>query len=394
MMRIKNTSAAITVALVVLLLQGCGLFSGEDSYFRNRSNDYLNADKIESVKVPEGMSAERMGQLYPMPQVVTKREFTGDPNDDYDVPRPEPLASNLIEERVKIQRLGQDRWILINVSPGEVWPRIRGFLGDNGLTIVHADITQGIIDSNWLQFKSDLTKYDRYRIQIDQGVQPETSEIHILHHSVVGKPSVEAQENWPALSTSNERESLLLDELAATLASDVTIGGTSLLAQSIGGEAKSSLVVQDNEPVMLIKLNRARARATLGYAIKQDGFSVFESDSDNGHYYLSYVVIDDEEGDGWFSGIFGGDKKEALLVAQSPHSLAQLLANMPTGEAFINAPITEDREESGSAVVPGYLLFMTGEPGDFVIRIRDPYGHRLTPRQARQLLTVIRTNLI
>lgn len=392
-MKIKNTSMTLTMTLVILLsLGGCGLFGGEDSYFRNRNSDYLNANDIAPIKVPEGMTDKRLGQLYPMPKVATNVEFESGINEKFEVPRPEPLANNLIAESVKIQRLGSDRWILMNVSPGEIWPRIRAFLGDNGLTIVNANIKQGIIDTNWIQFKTDLGKSDRYRVQIDQGVQPETSEIHILHQSIEGKAVLGLQKEWPQISTSSERESLLLDELAATLASDVTIGGTSLLAQSIGGEAKSSLMVRGSEPVLVIRLNRARARATLHHAIKQEGFTVYESASDKGIYYLSYVKISTEK-KGWFSGMFGGDD-EPSLVSESPYTIEQLLLEVPTGSAFDNAPVSRREKETSLADAPGYLLFMTGDAEDFTVRLRDPYGKRLEARKARELLTILRKNLI
>jgi outer membrane protein assembly factor BamC len=43
---------------------------------------------------------------------------------------------------------------------------------------------------------------------------------------------------------------------------------------------------------------------------------------------------------------------------------------------------------------PGYLVVVTGTEGNFVVRVRDPYGKRLTPHEARELLTVLRRNLI
>src|SRR5690606_16751369 len=150
-----------------------------------------------------------------------------DPDQRMTVPRPEPLATNALAERVKIQRLGNQRWMLMNVAPGELCPRVRTFLNTNSAPVASADISRGILDAHWVQFKTDLSTSDRYRVQIDQGVQPDTSEIHILHQSLPGTIDPDQERPWPALSTSAEREAWLLDELAATLAADETIGGTS-----------------------------------------------------------------------------------------------------------------------------------------------------------------------
>ncbi|UTF61064.1 outer membrane protein assembly factor BamC [Gilvimarinus sp. DA14] len=386
---IKTIALRGLVLTLMAQLVGCGVFWGDQAYFRNRDGDYQKADKIEPLKVPEGMSGERLGEIYPIPPIQESEFDEAVAADHNEVPRPQPLATNLMQENVKIQRLGDERWILMNVSPGEVWPRVRSFMNENNVDVASADIGRGLIESHWLQFKTDLSTTDRYRIQIDQGVQPETSEIHVLHQSVSGTTPPDSPQ-WPAQSSSAEREAWLLDELAAALAQDETIGGTSLLAQAIGGEAKSALVVEASEPVMKIRLNEERAKATLFHAMKQDGFAIYDSAPDQGVYYLHYEPVE-PEGEGWFSGWFESDRE---VVHTSPYTLAQLLPNVPTAEAFTTAPLSKRSAETVNPDAPGYLLFIKGQPGDYTVHLRDPYGKRLDPRTAREMLTLLRKNLI
>lgn len=372
-------------------VSGCGMFFGEEGVFRNREADYLKADNIPPLVLPPGKKSEVMGELYPIPP-VTASDFGYDPDaDNYEVPRPMPLAANLEQENVKIQRVGGESWILINAAPGEVWPRIRNFLNVNTLAVSKADIGKGIIETSWLQFKTDLTTYDRYRMQIDQGVQPETTEIHIVHMSVPTSEKPKADMPWPRRSVNSEREKWLLDELAATLASETAEGGTSLLAQDIGGSVKANLSMLGGEPLMTIKLDRVRTLATLNYAAKKDGFTTFDVDGDTGMYYVDYH--DPEENKpGWFKRLFriGLEPK----IPSTPYSLEQLKSNLPTGEAFEKAARSDRDEEKTNPDAPGYLIVVTGTDGNFVVRVRDPYGKRLTSHEARELLTVLRKNLI
>ena len=372
-------------------LPGCGMFFGDDGVFRNREADYLKADNIPPLVLPPGKKSETMGELYPIP-AVTAADFGFDPDaDNYEVPRPMPLAANLEQENVKIQRVGGESWILINAAPGEVWPRIRNFLNLNTLAVSKADIGKGIIETSWLQFKTDLTTYDRYRMQIDQGVQPETTEIHITHMSVPSSEKPTGDMAWPRRSVNAEREKWLLDELAATLASETAEGGTSLLAQDIGGSVKANLSMLGGEPLMTIRLDRVRALATLNYAAKKDGFTTFEVDGDAGLYYVEYRNPEESK-PGWFKRLFriGLNPKPPT----TPYSLAQLKANLPTGEAFDKAPRSDRSEEELNPDAPGYLIVITGTDGNFVVRVRDPYGKRIAPHEARELLTVLRKNLI
>lgn len=372
-------------------LSGCGMFFGDEGVFRNREADYLKADNIPPLVLPAGTQSESMGELYPIPP-ITASDFGYDPDaDNAEVPRPMPLAANLEQENVKIQRVGGESWILINAAPGEVWPRIRNFLNVNTLAVSKADIAKGIIETSWLQFKTDLTTYDRYRLQIDQGVQPETTEIHITHMSVPASDKPKADMVWPRRSVNAEREKWLLDELAATLASETAGGGTSLLAQDIGGSVKANLSVLSGEPLMTIKLDRVRTLATLSYAAKRDGFTTFEVDGDAGLYYVEYRDPEKSQ-PGWFRRLFriGLNPKPPT----TPYSIDQLKTHLPTGAALDKAPRSARDDEKQNPDAPGYLIIVTGSDGNFVVRLRDPYGKRLAPHEARQMLTVLRKNLI
>lgn len=380
-----------TLGAVIFSLSGCGFFFGDDGIFRNRANDYLKADNIPPLVLPPGKHSEAMGELYPIP-ATSSSDFSYDALESgYEVPRPMPISANLEQENVKIQRVGGESWILLNVAPGEVWPRIRNFLNVNDLTVSRADIGKGIIETNWIQFKTDLSTYDRYRLQIDQGVQPETSEVHITHMSIpvaeVAKPSPE----WPAKSMNGEREKWLLDELAATLASDVSGGATSLLAQNIGGSVKANLGIIRGELVMTIKLDRQRTMATLSYAAKKDGFTTFESDSAAGLFYVQYINPEDSK-PGWFKRLFriGLNPKPPT----TPYSLDQIKTNMLTGDDFKNAPMSNRRKEKILPKAPGYLLVVSEAADGFQVRIRDPYGKRMSSHKTRALMTILRKNLI
>lgn len=388
---LQRAASLVAMACLSTSLAGCGFFFGKDGVFHNRGSDYEKAGNIPPLVLPEGRKSEAIGEIYPIPP-ITATDFGYEAEiTDEEVPRPMPLSANLEQENVKIQRVGNESWILLNAAPGEVWPRIRNFMNQNGLAVSRSDIGKGIIETNWLQFKTDLSSHDKYRLQIDQGVQPETTEVHITHISVKSASVPTTEPAWPLRSANPEREKWLLDELAGALAKDVDAVGTSFLAQAIGGSVKAGLGMVRGEPMISIKLDRTRAFATLGYGVKRDGFSLFESDAEAGLYYVEY--IDPEENKpGWFKrklGIGFGPK-----VPKTPYSLAQVKTNMLTGDAFENAPRSDRDEEEVLPDAPGYLLVVTGADNNFMIRIRDPYGKRLSPAQSRELLTILRKNLI
>ncbi|WP_232522425.1 outer membrane protein assembly factor BamC [Marinimicrobium alkaliphilum] len=370
-------------------LNGCILW-GDDGYFRNREDDYLKADNIQPLVIPSDLDSGRIGELYEIPPITEVDDAFRPEANRYAVPRPQPLSTNMLEERVRIQRLQEQRWILMNVSPGEVWPRVRHFLNQNDLGVERADTSLGLLETSWVEFRTDPTNYDRYRIQIDRGVHADTTEIHILHMSAP-QEQVQAGDipDWPSRSSSGERESWLLDELAATLAADADTVGTSLLAQDIGGRTKAGVQMRGAEPVLNLELDMERAIATLTHATNREGFTQLDRDSSAGVYYLHYRRPPDSE-PGWFRRTFTRAGR-AQPEPSSPYTLDALLANLP--ENVLEAP-GDGSAERASPDAPGYLLVVRGEAGSVDAYLRDPYGQRLPSRQARELLTILRNNLL
>lgn len=374
-------------------LSGCGVLFGDDGYFRNREDDYLKADSVEPLQIPAHLNADAVGELYPVAPLTEEDTVFAQDTDRFETPRPEPLSASAMLEQVRIQRLDDDRWILVNVAPGNLWPRIRNFLNQNDLTVESTDVELGLMETSWLSFRDDPDRIDRYRIRIDRGVHPDTSEIHILHMSVNREEATQAElTRWPERSSSEEREAFLLDELAATLASEEIegAGGTSLIAQDIGGEVKSRIATVETEPVLRLRLNRPRALGTLNHAAEQEGFTIYERDSEAGVFYLGYRKPRDRE-PGRIARWFGAERAPAPPPTE--FSLEDLRAALP--DNLLSNPEQAERAREQLGDVPGFLLVLTeNEEGVLEARLRDAYGQRLSTRRTREMLSVLRKNLI
>ncbi|WP_439509560.1 outer membrane protein assembly factor BamC [Marinimicrobium koreense] len=374
-------------------LSGCSALFGEEGYFRNREDDYLKAASLDPLKVPDHLNAETVGKLYEVPELTQEDVAYAQDTEAFEAPRPEALSATALVERVKIQRLDDDRWILVNVDPAELWPRIRAFLADNNLQVASTDTDLGLMETSWLSFKDDPDRIDRYRIRIDRGVQPDTSEIHVLHMSLDRDEATQAQlSQWPAASSSKERETWMVDELAANLAAEDlgAAGGTSLIARNIGGAVKARIASVDSEPVLELELARSRALATLTHSAEQEGFTIYDSDPASGVFYLGYREPP-ESPPGWLARLFGAE--ENPQPPKTPYSLADLREVLPDNLLTMPAQAEAARERAPKA--PGHLLIFTEQSdGLYHVRLRTAYGERMSARKTREMLSVLRKNLI
>lgn len=296
----------LIVSCLTLNLSACGWLAGDDGFFRDRGNDYRQARVESPLQLPERLSEQAIGDNYAIPPIKDRASLS----QEFEVPRPEPLDEAVDRESVRINSLGQNRWILVNGSPGQVWPRLRGFLNLNQLPVQRADATSGILETAWLQPQGEGMLKERYRLRIDQGVQRGTSEVYVLQADLR-----DGLEGWPQRSTNSEREQLMTQELAQYLADSAAAAAVSMLAQqAIESSGRLSLIETDEHEFFLkLDLPFSRAWAGVGLALEKAGFTVDDKNREQRVYYLHYV--DTEESDdkpGFFSRLFGGRGKDEL----------------------------------------------------------------------------------
>lgn len=317
---------ALAVVAATLVTTACGTI-------RDRSRDYLQVEEMEPIVVPEHLSADRLGEIYPIPPTSETVVLDG----DGDVPRPQPLARNVFEEEVRIQSLDQESWILINRPTSEIWPRIRSLLNRSGIPVVAADAPRGVMETGWLTFNDDEVYSHRFQVQMSPGVQASSSEIKVRQQQVA-RGSEEEALDWVERSDDRDREMDMLRIVAESLAGDDAASSVSLLAQEIGGKPRVTIQTpRVADPYLAMELDFLRAWASLAYSLERGGFSIDQQDQDesSGTFHVSFLPPDDSE-PGFFSRVFRrGDADNSVsyqvLVSPSGDGVAVRLTG-PEGE--------------------------------------------------------------
>ena len=292
-------------AMAFLLTSGCSWLGIED-----RSDEYLNAEETQVIVVPENLSSSRLGQIYPIPQLLggSIRQISSE------VPRPQPISVNTFEQLVKIQRIDQKRWILVNSSPSELWPRVRSILNRNGIPSIKADGSEGIIETTWLSYNSDQDNEHRFRFNISPGVQLNSTEITILHQAKIKGENIES--NWPQSSDTDIKEKDMISFLANELVAQPDYASVSLLAQDIGGESKVDIINPEvAEPYILVKLPFDRTWASINYSISRGGFTLIDQDRSKGLLLVNFLDENLEPKSSGITGWFSSESTDDILQA-------------------------------------------------------------------------------
>ncbi|MDG0969989.1 MAG: outer membrane protein assembly factor BamC [Porticoccaceae bacterium] len=335
----------VILTTIFINLTGCGWLG-----LRDRTQDYLLAEATEPTVVPIELESSQLGQLYPLPAI----EHSTEQLSSFDVPRPQPASVNTFEKLVKIQSFDERRWILINMSPSELWPRLRNVLNRNGIPSARAEGSTGLIETVWVTFSSDEDNAHRFLFKIAPGVQFDSTEITVIHNQISKGQQDGAL--WGDTSDNDQRELDMLTLVANDLAGAENFASVSLLAQDIGGASKVDVVSSEAaDPFIDIKLNFDRTWASVLYSAERGGFSIIDKDRSKGILFVKFSEPTDDS-DGFFSKLFsrGGDDE---------------------------------------VVVANYRILVTTNAGSVEVRVVDLDDNSIVRAKALRLLTILRSNL-
>ena len=304
-MDVRRFFAGAAVVLGTLAVAGCGSFFGDDGMFRDRSEDYKKAPELPVVTLPDGASDKRIREIYVIPDIQDSLVLEG----EFEVPRPAPLVGGAGAEVVRIQRLGDQSWALVEVAPGQVWPQVRSFLAAAGMQVLRADARAGLMESNWVTLE-DQTLPSRFQFRIDQGVQRQTSELHVLQMSRSG----DVQRDWPPRSDDPEQAASMLRAVSQFLADSADTAPVSMIAEQ--GIAASGKIALDEAEAgytfIRLGLPYDRAWASLGLALERSSFEVTDRDRSTGTYYATFIGPEEEEESGWMDWLWNSDDENPM----------------------------------------------------------------------------------
>ncbi len=332
--------------VLLSLLVGCS-WVGSITDISN-SNNYQQAVEMSPLVVPGHLSSEAIKALYPIPQTVEMGSLPG----VTDTPRPIPLTAGAQLDAVRIQRLGDESWSVVNVAPGQLWPQVRAFLVSSGIPVSAVDAKSGLIDTKWVQLE-DRELLVRFRFRVDTGVQRNTSELHVIQQDKDGSA---AEERWPSISSDLDLEHNMLRNVSQFIANSAESAPVSMVAdRSMTGLGRITLE-DDKQPMRLrLELPFNRAWAAVEKSFPDAGFRIDDKNRTQGLFYVTYVGPENETSDGWFDWLWGGERDHPLL-----EKAFQIKLDIDGEAAVFIELLTHDGALAAEAEQQGLLTLLKG----------------------------------
>ena len=313
-----NTLFKLTLLGATLTLGACTVLEGEKI-------DYKSTAKAPSLAVPPDLTQLSRDSRYTVVDgAVSAAGSQKTPSSD----GAKSSVAALALGDVRIERAGNQRWLVINRPAEALWEPIKDFWQENGFLLAMDQKNLGIMETDWAEnrakipqdfIRSSLGKIldslystserDKFRTRIERNSNGST-EVFISHRGVMETYTSESKNQtvWQPRAADPELEAEFLRRLMQKLGA--TKEATAKVASAVAAKATATSSTLNGQPVVLLEEGFERAWRRVGLALDRTGFTVEDRDRNKGVYFVRYVPTDaDKSEPGFFKKIFGGSAK-------------------------------------------------------------------------------------
>lgn len=321
--------AAASALMALVLLSGC---SEVNEFLGNEESiDYKSTKRGEPLSIPPDLTQASSDPRYRAP-ASGSTTFSEYQQQGQQQVATATQTSNVLPERtdMRVERDGDLRWLVVELPPDQVFPKIVDFWTDTGFTVATNNPKAGLIQTNWAENRAkipeswlrqalgavldsvwDSGERERFRTRVER-VNGHT-EVYISHEQMLEKRVGvdDSQVQWEHGKEDPGLNAAMLARLMVYLGTDVD-NARKQIAQAEAAP-QSPTVQQDvraNGAMLIVDEPFDRAWRRVGVALDAGGFAVDDRDRSAGEYYVRYVDTDtgaQQEQPGLFSRMFSSD---------------------------------------------------------------------------------------
>jgi outer membrane protein assembly factor BamC len=305
---------ALLMALVVpVLLAGCST-----SILDSKKIEYKSAGKLPPLEIPPDLTQPTRDDRYTVPDVAPKgtatySAYAGDRGGQTRSTTAQDVLPQV--EKMRIERSGTQRWLVVSGVPDKLWPDIKQFWQDLGFIVNVETPEAGVMETDWAENRAKIpqdfirstigkvfddlystAERDKFRTRLEKGSEPGTTEIYISHRGMYEVYTNEGKSDtrWQPRPADPDLEAEMLRRLMVRLGADDERAKTLVAGGAQEERAKLSRA-KDGAGTLELLEPFDRAWRRVGLALDRVGFTVEDRDRSQGLYFVRYV---DPEQDG------------------------------------------------------------------------------------------------
>jgi outer membrane protein assembly factor BamC len=308
-------AAAAAAALAACTISG--------DILEGKKVDYKSAGQLPTLEIPPDLTTPTRDNRYVVPDTgKSSATLSGYQADRAQQVKTGALQSGVLptSERMRVERAGSQRWLVVAEPPEKLWPLVRDFWQENGFLISINLPEAGVMETDWAENRAKIpqdmlrgflgkildtiystAERDKFRTRLERNDEG-GSEIYVSHRGMI-EVAVNAQRTnqsegqtvWQPRTPDPELEAEFLRRLMVRLgtqeekakqqvATATQAPARAAIQQGIGGFETLEVF----EPF-------DRTWRRVGLALDRVGFTVEDRDRQKGQYFVRYADTDSSD---------------------------------------------------------------------------------------------------
>ncbi|MBA3057404.1 MAG: outer membrane protein assembly factor BamC [Gammaproteobacteria bacterium] len=313
-----NHFSRLSLLSLSLTLAACSVLDGDKIDYKSASK------KGTSLEVPPDLTQLSRETRYAVPgSAVSASSFQlGQVSQTV----PTATASTTMGD-VRIERAGNQRWLVINRPADLLWEPVRDFWQENGFLLAMDQANLGIMETDWAENRAKIPQdfirntlgkvldslystgeRDKFRTRLERNASGGT-DIFISHRGMIEVYNSNDKDStvWQPRPADPELEAEFLRRLMVKLG--VSQEQSKALLAAGANPSSSRATAINGQPVVQIDDGFDRAWRRVGLSLDRTGFTVEDRDRAKGIYFVRYVAPSADKAEPGFLGkLFGGSK--------------------------------------------------------------------------------------
>jgi outer membrane protein assembly factor BamC len=305
MNKMNRRISGFTLSFIAVAVAGCSMLPD------SRKIDYKSAGKVPTLEVPPDLSQVSRDDRYLVPDDGGRGAATFSAYAAERQPGVQAGQTMVLPEvdRVRVERSGNQRWLVAAVAPDALWDTIKDFWQETGFIVNVERPEAGVMETDWAENRakipSDIIRNtlgriidslyssgerDKFRTRLEPGSAPGTTEIYISHRAMeeVYTTTAKDETRWQPRAPDPELEAEMLRRLMVRLGAEEKRAEAALATPK--GEPRARLASTEDGSGKLEVFDRFdRAWRRVGLSLDRVGFTVEDRDREGGLYFVRYV---------------------------------------------------------------------------------------------------------
>lgn len=309
----KRNLYVVVAACASIVLGGCGFFgtSGKNTDYRSQGG------KIASLEIPPDLTSPVVDDRFviPDPKATTFSSYSRERG-------AAPAAGNTVLPKVesaRIERVGEQRWLVLKTPPDRAWPVIKEFWTETGFILKRESPEVGIMETDWAENRAkipldvvrrtigrvldgiyDTGTRDKFRTRLEAGSEPGTTDVYVTHRGMeeIYTNVEKSSTAWQTRASDKELEAEMLARIMVKFgivgSSDPKAGLSAGAAGAAPANVARAFYATDKSGTLKVNEPFDRAWRRVGLALDRIGFTVEDRDRSKGLFFVRYIDPDAE----------------------------------------------------------------------------------------------------